>query len=581
MVSPELWGSKTITCYDDTTHTLQSTVPQTLQTPGMSTIGHQTVRKEHTRLVENVDARYIADYLYEKELLSPEILEYVTDEHRTSRDRCRRLLLELNKLPYILVPLLNALNYESSFPHLCTELLVTLGEVVATPRKKTNNLDVCLTGSDDDFIGICNPSREIKRTVFTKEHFLATKLYCKMRRLLNQGKHVLHEFDDELNKYQQLWDKNHCDTERRHLVANRYFEIKILQMRKLSEGGAEDNTIRNLFSDTAQLVPYTSHPCASVTSLLTIYAHSLLTARKPCEEVLSVLNEAKSNFPFLPGCRETSLVLITEFKVYWQLYEKSSDKVTKKELLQKGAAAAMHFAVDEELNEDLVYKLYLNRGLQFLITLANLGLGYTLRNIRHDCVTEENIKTAQSFLTTVDTGEGWQQMEVRWRMSYFVAMAKIHFVECNTKEAIELAESALELSNSVHFKEEHENILEFIRFVTGNQAENAEPEHLHELENSTDKNIAKTDTTDGPNTESPSDVPDPRHKPSSIEQNKRGSSGKGKQMKECWKSWWKFGGSSDLFDTHTAYKHWYSSRMLQAISLLFILALLQCLYSFV
>ncbi|XP_033758854.1 uncharacterized protein LOC117341125 [Pecten maximus] len=540
----------------------------------MSTIGHETVRKEHTRLVENVDARYIADYLYEKDFLTPEILEYVTDEDRPSRDRCRRLLLELNKHQFVLAPLINALNYENTFPHLCTELLVTLSEIVTTPRRQPRRLSLSLTGNDDDFIGICNPSREIKRTVFTKEHFLATKLYCKMRRLLNQGKHMLHEFDDELYRYQELWEQNQDDALRRHLVANRYFEIKILQIRKLSESGAEDNTVRSLFSDTAQLVPYTSHPCASVTSLLTIYAHALLTARKPCEEVLSVLNEAKSNFPFLPGCRETSLVLITEFKVYWQLYEKSSDTVTKKELLQKAAAAAMHFAVDEELNEDLTYKLYINRGLQFLQTLANLGLGYTLRNIRHDCVTKENIQNALSFLKTVDEGEGWQQMEVRWRMSFYVAKSKINFVEGNIKEAVELAESALELSNSVHFKEEHENIQEFVRFISHSTTEH---QHSQGVENNTENS---SDSTDGSDSQNQSEVLDKHCKISSVEHNKRDDSRTGNQSEQCGKSLWKFDACcADLFDTVTPCKHWYSSRMLQAIGLLVLLTLLPWIYS--
>ncbi|XP_060078262.1 uncharacterized protein LOC132557750 [Ylistrum balloti] len=537
----------------------------------MSTIGNDAIRREHTRLLENVDTRYIADYLYENEFLSQESLEFVTDENRTSRDRCRRLLLELCQNKYALAPLLNALIHDNSFPYLCTELLVTLGEVIATPRRKSRSLSLPVNDEDYTFTGICNPSREIRRTVFTKEHFQATKLYCKLRRLLNQGKHLLHEFDDELYRYQALWEKHQDDTLRRHLIANRYFEAKILQMRKLSEGGAEDNTIRTLFSDIAQLVPYTSHPCASVTSLLTIFAHALLTARKPCEEVLSVLNEAKSNFPFLPGCRETSLVLITEFKVYWQIYEKSSDIVTKKELLQKSAAAAMHFAVDEELNEDLAYKLYINRGLRFLQSLANLGLGYTLRNIRHDCVTKENIENARSFLKTIDTGEGWQQLEVRWRMSFYAANAKIAFVEGNIKEALTLSESALDLSNSIHFKEEHDNIKEFIRFITDNTVQQSSESDQHTL---ITNSVSESDH------QGSSDVLDVHDKPISNKRQHVDNELEKYQCEESGKMKWTFPAITKMFYPDSDYKQWYSSRMLQYIGLLVVLAMLQCIYSF-
>ncbi|XP_021349412.1 uncharacterized protein LOC110447805 [Mizuhopecten yessoensis] len=550
----------------------------------MSSIGHDAIRKEHIRLVENVDTRYIADYLYQNDFLTPENLEFLTDESRTQRDRCRHLLMTLCKRQYALSQLLNALIHDSSYPYLCTELLITLGEVVASPCKKQRRLSITSKDQEDfTFLGICNPSREIKRTIFTKEHFHATKLYCKLRRSLNQGKHLLYEFDDELNTYQQLWEQNQKDVFRRRWVANRYVEIKVLQMRKLSESGADDNTIQNLFSDIAKLVPYTSHPCASITSLLTIFAHALLTARKPGEEVLSVLNEAKSNFPFLPGCRETSLVLITEFKVYWQIYEKNSDKVTKKELLQKAAAAAMHFAVDEELNEDLVYKLYLNRGLQFLQTLANLGLGYTLRNIRHDCVSKENVDFAKSFLKTVDTEEGWQQMEVRWRMSFNMANSKICFVQGDVAKALKLANSALELSNGIHFKEEHENIQEFIRFISvdGVKEQFSQQNNRTEVSNeNNDQHTSTTNLSDGPKFQQPPEVLDIHNKSPDEEkrmkENKRNESMRDDSSKHSAKS---VGTPSDVNESAISCKEWYSSRMLQSIGILIICTMLQYIYS--
>ncbi|MGB0874392.1 MAG: hypothetical protein ACPGSE_04080, partial [Synechococcus sp.] len=122
-------------------------------------------------------------------------------------------------------------------------------------------------------------------------------------------------------------------------------------------------------------------------------------------------------------------------------------------------------------------------GLHFLQTLANLGLGYTLRNIRHDCVTKDNVDFAKSFLKTVDTDEGWQQMEVRWRMSFYMANAKICFVQQDVDEALELANKALELSNGIHFKEEHENIQEFIRFISKDgEEEQTEQENKKEVQ---------------------------------------------------------------------------------------------------
>ncbi|KAK3099238.1 hypothetical protein FSP39_001397 [Pinctada imbricata] len=170
-------------------------------------------------------------------------------------------------------------------------------------------------------------------------------------------------------------------------------------------------------------------------------------------EGLSLVQQAKENGERLMPCRETGIVLLVEFNLLCQKYEKSHLPLLKENLLKVISESIDHFEDEQEYVRD-DFRLIIRLRASFIY----LGIGLFC-DILSIPVSDDERKHGESCLNEVE--KNWNQLQIRWKMIWYFAKARVKQMDGFYEFAATLLAKALDIAGENNFTRELQNIVKF------------------------------------------------------------------------------------------------------------------------
>lgn len=124
----------------------------------------------------------------------------------------------------------------------------------------------------------------------------------------------------------------------------------------------------------------------------------------------------------------------------------------KQHLLDLGHRAVEHFKAEAYDNPDVTNDF--ERMFSLKITHLYLGIGLFGNFLGHK-ISDADLRQAKYLLTRIETNdEQWGRLEVRWKWFYYIAKARVYFLENDIHGAVENAKKALSCAKEGRYVEE-------------------------------------------------------------------------------------------------------------------------------
>lgn len=409
----------------------------------------QIMKVLHEDFMESLDVVHVIDFFYKHEIFSSEECEHF-EEIKPRAKRTRKFLFRLPKI-------LTSVN-------VLYEALMSNGyEFLADRIKhcKSNN----------------TIHRQRKSEFFSTNRTRLVNYRHKLKRLTHSGKHA--EFRRKVQKIQNSWReaeetrfKNLSEDDRQDLADHYFFALDAeCEYKRLI---FDKNFVNSeIFQTIRDLTKYTSE--ANIPNMLCSarYGSAIFMADESSfEEGLSYIQEAKQKFDLVHSCRETGIVLYIEYNMeYNNWHTKFSHKMEpdkKKYLLSLGYRAVDHFQQEGETNPEVSEDFT----RMFRLKLSHLYLGIGLfGDYLNTEVTHQDVNESKYLLKTIeDNNDMWNRMETRWKWFYYIAKARISYLDGNLCEALDNTGHTLDLAIEGNYTNEirctRENIKNIENIIT-------------------------------------------------------------------------------------------------------------------
>lgn len=278
----------------------------------------------------------------------------------------------------------------------------------------------------------------------------------KLKRLTHKGKY--REFFEELRQVEKQWREVDVPgmcvcPENKRRIADRYFYAldAYCEYRRLIND--KEFYQSDVFQKIQDLSKFTSETNVLEMLCLARYGSALFVANKDdFEKAHGFINEARHKFAMVKACRETGVVLYIEYNMFHIIYSKSMSYANKQHLLDLGHRAVEHFKAEAYDNPDVTNDF--ERMFSLKITHLYLGIGLFGNFLGHK-ISDADLRQAKYLLTRIETNdEQWGRLEVRWKWFYYIAKARVYFLENDIHGAVENAKKALSCAKEGRYGEE-------------------------------------------------------------------------------------------------------------------------------
>ncbi|XP_062620766.1 uncharacterized protein LOC134282384 [Saccostrea cucullata] len=401
----------------------------------------------HTKIVRCLEPSQLHDYLFQENVIPEDFLFRLREKSIVPTEVTRMFVLSLKKHCPFTVFLL-ALRQENAYSFLANELEGKLDEIKR--RKRKGKFSVEIPWYERAYC----PVRRIQVFNENREEMVA-KRHCLKRLLLNSKRK---EFDIERNALKAYWlslSEHSVSEEEKLKVADLYFisldaEIEYRRVKY-------DKTLfgDRVLKDMKSIIDKTSNPKVSLMLYLGRLASAMVMSNNNLlEDGLKAAQEASETGERIEPCRETGIVLLIYYNLLCQQYDLTLNQLLRENLIKMAKESLDHFAQERD---DVYFDFRRIVLLKTSFIYLSIGLFCDILPVS---VSASQLTHAKSCLDYAL--RDWDRMELRWKMIYHFAHARIHQIEKRWDLALVSVKESYRQCKEGQFSQEEQNILRFL-----------------------------------------------------------------------------------------------------------------------
>ncbi|XP_033752922.1 uncharacterized protein LOC117336483 [Pecten maximus] len=407
----------------------------------MDRIQREVVQTLFTFLVDNVDPRYVMAELYRRRGMSRQLIRRINDDE-CSRHRSENFFLEIvDTCPFHI--LINCLRH-TRHTFVAKRLLNTYCRM----KRDGNTVQMAV-------------NQQLESLSITDEKYV----YEELRLYRDNG--AIETLERRVSGLVWRWDTEYRDsksTTKKACMARIVMDAKLAWIRFLLEADKPCDVLSQIH-DVGSLIIHTEHPLISTVMVLAVQVQMLLFPRKSnLEDAVQKYNSIKLMAASLPlDAIHFVNFYVAEFCIDCISYERTGEQGIRQKM--RNSLDKMMASVNDMTSGNEVEKQYRSSFIRrSLLVKVLLCLGMTHRGkCITESVSENDIVSAKHDLQQVFSE--WEKLEMKWKMLFHVAQARLQMFEGNHEEALAQAEHAQSLSHQLHHSEERRNIFHLLQNV--------------------------------------------------------------------------------------------------------------------
>jgi hypothetical protein len=372
----------------------------------------QAMQELHTKIIQCLEPSQLHDYLFQEGIIPENYIYSLREKIRVPTEITRLFVSRLKKRCPFGVFLL-ALRQNNAYSFLANELEGKLDSIKNRKRNSESSTKIAWYEKAYWPIRRIQVYNEYREEMVSERHSL--KRLC-----LNLK---LSEFYAKQTLLKQTWlylsELEDVGEEKKQKAADLYFisldaEIEYRRVKY-------DKTLygATVLIDMKDIINETSNPKVSLMLYLGRLASAMVMSDKRfLEDGLKSVREATENGERIEPCRETGIVLLIYYNLLCQQYDLTLDQILRENLIHIAKESLDHFAQERD---DVCFDF--RRIVMLKTSFIYLGIGLFC-NILPVPVCQANINHAKSCLDHALSD--WNRMELRWKMIYHFAHARIH-----------------------------------------------------------------------------------------------------------------------------------------------------------
>ncbi|XP_061188244.1 uncharacterized protein LOC133196352 [Saccostrea echinata] len=411
----------------------------------------------HIKIIQCIEPSQLQDYLFQEKIVSEKYLLCLRKKSRVRTERLREFISDLKKHCPFRVFLL-ALRQENAYSFLAKELEGKLDEIKRHKRKGKSSGEIPWYEKAYCPIRRIQVFNENREEMVAKRHFLKRLLLNSERNEFDKQRHALKEHWLRLSKDSASNEENSVRNEEKLKVADLYF-ISLdaeIEYRRVEY----DKTLfgDKVLIDMKSIIDKTSNPKVSLMLYLGRLASAMVMSdNRLLEDGLKAVQEAAENGERIEPCRETGIVLLIYYNLLSQQYELTFNQVLRENLIKMAKESLDHFAQERD---DVYFDFRRIVLLKTSFIYLSIGLFCDILPVS---VSTSQLTHAKSCLDYAL--RDWSRMEVRWKMIYHFAHARIHQIEQRWDLALVSVKESYRQCTKGKFSHEERNILKFLQYI--------------------------------------------------------------------------------------------------------------------